>query len=288
MRKNESLTTRLRRRASRVVRGSGRDPERRLRNIEGHVRGIERTIKRVERYESGHLRTGRLDYGPVDIHMRLGSFPEFQRMRSCASEPWTVQWIEEWIEQDDVLCIGANVGAYSLVAAKSPKAGARVFAFEPVYSTFAALTENVILNGLAERVVPLPAAVGSRTALETLNLRILDAGGARHLLGGATEDTAHAQPVLGYRLDDLVRILDLPLPAHIKLDVDGSELEVLEGASGILASAELRSLLRELDRDVAEHIETHLASVGLTLKERFQRTKSGPEQPPAYGLFVRQ
>lgn len=286
---NGSLATRLRKGASRVVRGSGRDLERRLRNIEGHVRGIERTIKRVERYESGHLRTGRLDYEPVEIHMRLGSFPEFQRMRSCASEPWTVQWIEEWIEQDDVLYdIGANVGAYSLVAAKSPKAGARVFAFEPVYSTFAALTENVILNRLAERIVPLPVAVGSRTTLETLNLRILDAGGARHLLGDATEDTAHPQPVLGYRLDDLVQILGLPRPDHIKLDVDGSELEVLEGAQGILASAELRSLLCELDHDVAERIETRLASVGLTLRERFQRTKPGPEQPPAYGLFVRQ
>lgn len=289
MPENGSLATRLRVAASELVRRSGLDVGRRLRHIEGHVRGIERTIKRVERYESGHLRTGRLDYEPVEIHMRLGSFPEFQRMRSCASEPWTVQWIEEWIEQDDVLYdIGANVGAYSLVAAKSPKAGARVFAFEPVYSTFAALTENVILNELAERVVPLPVAAGSRTGLDTLNLRILDAGGARHLLGEAIQDTAHPQPVLGYRLDDLVQVLDLPHPTHIKLDVDGNELDVLDGAQGILASTELRSVLCELDHDLAERIETRLAREGLTLKERFQRAKRGPEQPEAYGLFVRQ
>ena len=288
-RKIGSLAMRLRRGASRLVRRSGPDVDRRLQRIEGHVRGIERTIKRVERYESGHLRTGRLDYEPVEIHMRLGSFPEFQRMRSCASEPWTIQWIEEWLEQDDVLYdIGANVGAYSLVAARSPKAGARVFAFEPVYSTFAALTENVIINGLADRVAPIPVALGSRTALDTLNLRILEAGGARHLLGDATEDSVHAQPVLNYRLDDLVQVLGLPGPTHIKLDVDGNELDVLDGAPRILASAELRSLLCELDHDVAERIETYLGKQGFALKERFQRVKAGPEQPPAYGLFVRQ
>src|SRR3712207_6955594 len=44
-------------------------------------------------------------------------------------------WIHTWVRSDDVLYdIGANVGAYSLVAAKKRGGGARVFAFDPSYA----------------------------------------------------------------------------------------------------------------------------------------------------------
>src|SRR5262245_5091273 len=39
---------------------------------------------------------------------------------------------------------------------------------------------------------------------------------------------------LGYRLDDLVELPGLPFPTHLKIDVDGGELDVLLGAQKVL------------------------------------------------------
>ena len=48
---------------------------------------------------------------------------------------------------------------------------------------------------------------------------------------------AAVEHVLTFRLDDLVRVLALPLPTRLKLDVDGTERKVLAGAIDVLSSA---------------------------------------------------
>jgi FkbM family methyltransferase len=269
---------------------SGRDDC--LRRVESRLKALEEPLvelKRAIRYDAAHVRAGLLDYDGADIWMRLGSFREFQRMRSCRSEPWTVRWIEEWIGPGEVLYdLGANVGAYTLVAACKPGGGARVYAFEPGSATYAALVENLMLNAVTGTVTALPVALGARTELQELGLSQLDAGAAMHTVGGA-DDEAGRQHILVYALDEFVRQFDLPRPAHVKLDVDGLEHAVLEGATGLLGDPSLRTVLCELDAaDEARIVET-LTGHGFTLHERFGREKpASAVQPPAYGLFVRQ
>jgi hypothetical protein len=104
---------------------------------------------------------------------------------------------------------------------------------------------------------------------------------------------AYRQPVLTFRLDDLVERFGLPSAAHVKLDVDGTEPDVLAGAQRTLSDPGLRALLTELDEQVAAQLEGVLAAHGLHLHERFRREMKpgtrGPDapQPPAYGLFTR-
>src|SRR5688572_14716010 len=61
----------------------------------------------------------RLDYDRADIYLRVTSKVEGFRIHACAKEPFTIEWIHGQLRAGDVLYdIGANVGAYSLVAAK--------------------------------------------------------------------------------------------------------------------------------------------------------------------------
>jgi FkbM family methyltransferase len=209
------------------------------------------------------------------------------RLRPAAKEPWTVRWLEEHVRDGDVVYdIGANVGPYTLIAAKL---GRRVVAIEPAYASFAALCENVIVNGVGEQVAPLAVTLGSRTRLGVFNYSDVESGAGLHSADDAPSllrgmRVAYRQPVLVYRLDDLVEQFSLERPNHLKLDVDGAELDVLRGAERILSSRELRSLMVEVNEDETDAVVGLLASHGLELRQRHDPTTVHGHW---YGLFVR-
>ena len=53
------------------------------------------------------------------------------------------------------------------------------------------------------------------------------------------------QSVIAIKLDDLEKIKGIVSPNHIKLDVDGKELEILEGATKVLSKVD--SILIEIE-----------------------------------------
>ena len=54
--------------------------------------------------------------------------------------------------------------------------------------------------------------------------------------------------VISFSVDDLLSILKLPQPNHIKIDVDGIELAILRGASKTLTNSDLRTVMVELEK----------------------------------------
>jgi FkbM family methyltransferase len=231
-----------------------------------------------------------LDYEGAEIRLQVTSKTERRRLRSCAKEPFTVAWIERMIGQGEVLYdIGANVGAYALVAAKKPSGAARVIAFEASFDNIAALSRNIVLNNAGAAVTPLPIALSNSNGLGTFNLRMMEAGSAKHMLEAESPDgpTLYAQPVITYRLDDAIVALGLARPNHIKLDVDGSEMAVLEGARETLRSPALRTMLVEVSTEVSEEVAALLADAGFQPFWRAKvRSKSGAFRV-WYGLFAR-
>jgi FkbM family methyltransferase len=173
--------------------------------------------------------------------------------------------------------VGANVGAYSFVADAVGAGRGVVYAFEPGSATFAALAANIRLNGASARIVPLQLALGARTELTTLHYSSPRAGAASHRIGsdGASAPELR-QTIPSFRLDDLVRLLGLQPATHLKIDVDGGELGVLEGAEQTLASGSIQHVLIEVDepdgagRAVLERLARH----GFEESERHLR-KSG-------------
>jgi FkbM family methyltransferase len=255
----------------------------------GPVRRLWRALARRE-YPVVPAHVGRLDYDGAEIVVGVTSRSELtSRLRPCAKEPWTVRWLEERLRDGDVLYdIGANVGAYALIAAAIGRPGTRVVALEPGYASYAALCDNVRLNGAEDVILPLPVLLGEGTGLVDLGYRDVAAGAADHTLDPAAP-AAYRQPALAYRLDDLVAQLELPPPSLVKVDVDGAEGAVLAGAPETLARPELRSVLVELEREGegASTAEAALAQAGLRLVERTDQRSEGPLGRVWYGIFER-
>jgi hypothetical protein len=85
-------------------------------------------------------------------------------------------------------------------------------------------------------------------------------------------------------LDVAIDLFSFPIPNHIKLDVDGAEALVLEGAERTLGRPELRSVLVEANADTGRDVTSRLESAGLRLAKTHIRDKPGA---PWYGVFER-
>lgn len=219
-----------------------------------------------------------MDYGRHPIYMCVDSWIENDvRLRSCNKEPGTVEWIEKWFKPGDVFYdIGANVGAYALVAFRFLKRETKVYAFEPGFVTFPQLCRNIHLNDAADAIIPFPVALSGKTSITSFHYENLLSGGALHALGspinyrGREFQLEFTLSTLAYRLDDFVREFDLPIPNHIKIDVDGTEYEILEGSERTLRQPELRSILLEVneERECMKEIVDLLDKNGFVLEAR--------------------
>ena len=207
----------------------------------------------------------RLDYPHANLRLLVTSTIELHtRLYSSQKEPETVDWLERTFADRSVLYdIGANVGAYSLVAAAVGGPGSRVIAFEASPFTFANLCANILLNDFTGRITPLQLLLTERAGVRSFVLGSTIAGEASHpgeIAGRPGLDIA-AIP-----LDGAVRLLDLPGATHLKIDVDGGEDVVLDGAGETLRSPVLKHLLIEVEfgRTDLGRIERTLAAAGLT------------------------
>lgn len=238
-----------------------------------------------------------LDYEKARIRIVVDDKAEIMRLSPTRKEPWTTDWIERSVKQEDVFYdIGANVGAYALIAAAVTQGKARIFAFEPSFSTFSALNRNVILNGYEEAVTCLPFALWSDTKLDVFNYRDTQSGAAFHSVGkmpfgkGDQAEPAARMPIALFRLDDLVQQLGLPPPNHIKIDVDGAECHVLDGAARTLADSALRSVMIEVSETEPGNdaqIRDVFARNGFVVRSETSRQSADRAPSVTYVLFER-
>ena len=211
------------------------------------------------------------------------------RARAATKEPWTIEWLEEYVQPGEVLYdIGANVGAFSLIAALQCRA--QVVAFEPGFANYARLCENIHLNKCGSAIMPLPWLLADRSGIREFAYRSTDPGQSRHQMAdvpwvpAATSRGRYRQPMAAITLDEAARLFGIPPPHHIKLDVDGAEVQVLAGATATLQGAQLRSLLVEADEPTGAAVTASLAAARFQLVKRYTRDKPGA---PWYGLFAR-
>ena len=211
-----------------------------------------------------------------------------------SKEPDTIRWIDQFEANDVLWDIGANVGVFSIYAAKVK--GVRVFAFEPSADNFMVLNRNIESNALDDRIMPYCIALAAATELGFLNSPSFKMGAALHQFGRRGElsryspsATCRTLGTIGFSIDDFVRQFNPAFPTRLKIDVDGIEWEILQGAEKTLHDPRLRSIMVELSiSDQAENDRTSawLSEAGFLLASRGEMQESGGHAG-ANHLFVR-
>jgi FkbM family methyltransferase len=198
---------------------------------------------------------------------------KFRADSFSTKEPETLEWIDA-IPLGSVLWdIGANVGIYTCYAAKAR--GARVIAFEPSVFNLELLARNIHLNHLTNCVTIVPLPLSNDLSFSTLNMTSTEWGGALSTFAqdyghdGEPMQKAFEIPTIGLSMVDAIRLLKVPQPDYIKMDVDGIEHLILEGGMPVLSAA--RGVLVEINDSFAVQAEDsskYLRSAGFTLKEK--------------------
>jgi FkbM family methyltransferase len=167
-------------------------------------------------------------------------------------EPDMIRWIDGMAKDDVLWDIGANVGVFSLYAAV--RTTCTVLSFEPSAANYFVLARNIQLNRLNDQVTAYCVALSGATELGVLNLSAASMGAAVCQFGKFGEMSRYwtgesegaAQGMLGFTIDDFIALFNPPFPTHIKVDVDGLEWPILQGATKTLCDLRLEAVMVEL------------------------------------------
>lgn len=141
---------------------------------------------------------------------------------------------------DCFIDVGAHVGLMSLFAAQCVGTQGKVLAFEPVAELYDLLCQSISRNGF-NQVHPFRYALGAQAERKLIFLT----GSCPSLI--APEDVQEAEWIDVQPLDALLRESELPV-RMMKMDVEGYELAVVQGARRLLSSDDAPVLCLEFNR----------------------------------------
>ena len=197
-------------------------------------------------------------------------------------EPLTIEWIRTFTSEDIFWDVGANIGIYTLFA--SVVMGTPTYAFEPHHLNYAILNENLSLNKIDSTTKAYCIGIGNQFKMGELSQGVTGIGTSAHTIG-KRYTTSFLQGCVVMSIDKLVR-LGLKPPTKLKVDIDGLEPFVIDGAKQTLPS--IHSVLIELNIDNTSHMKVFdiLKSYGFIHNEQECRvTTSGKHKGNGEFLF---
>lgn len=198
---------------------------------------------------------------PIFLHV-TNALTAFRADTFYTKEPETIRWIDNFARDSTLWDIGANVGIYSIYAAKTRNCN--VYAFEPSVFNLELLAKNIFVNGLTNNItiIPLALAESCKTALFQMGGDDgLEQGGACSSFGvdfdfaGNHFKADFAYSLMGMTGDAIWQMGNISLPQYIKIDVDGIEHYILKGMRNLLQQPSIKSILIEGNDDFQSQVK---------------------------------
>jgi len=181
----------------------------------------------------------------VKLIIRPGETGLTQNVYCGLQEFYEMGYVLHVLNEDDLFVdIGANSGAYTLLACGV--CGADGYAIEPIPKAFIRLQANIRLNNIDQQVKALNIGISSQEG----ELLFTD---SEDTMNHVISDSESTKSVIKVNVGTLDKILEGESPSLIKIDVEGFEMSVLNGASRVLNNKRLHSLIIELNGSGARY-----------------------------------
>jgi FkbM family methyltransferase len=167
-----------------------------------------------------------------------------------------------------IIDAGASTGLFTMAAAcRYPKA--QIYAFEPSIRQQILLNRNLKNNNLADRVVVVPHGLWNQSC--RLAFRTHGAISSLEAAAQIPEGYAFPETVPVLSLDDWMRSRQVHNVTLIKMDIEGAEIEALEGSKGFLTSVHPTLLVQAYHMRngtrTFERCASYLTGIGYDCKE---------------------
>lgn len=192
--------------------------------------------------------------------------------------------LAQYLKPKDIFYdIGANVGFFTVVAAKLVGASGKVYAFEPEPVNVATLRHNIQINKFSH-VTAIEKAVSRTTGQEELLLSDYCGG---HTLAtiGLQAGSRQAIAIDAISIDDLVKLKEIEPPTFVKIDVEGTEIDVLYGMSQTIKECQ-PIIIYEVDDKKTENLLLKKEEIDAFLQERGYKIKNLAESYPTISWNV--
>ena len=215
-----------------------------LRNLQRYaINGTRDEI--LVRTEVGYVLCSAADYAVLPILLEAGDLERGTRLL-----------IQRLIRPGNCFVdIGANLGLHTLAAAHAMQGNGRIIAFEPFEQTKELLEKSIWINGFAKMTDVRQLAVSDKVGTRTF---YLGKTSGHHSLFPLEQTTVDAIPSVEVQTITLDQAIEKNVGVDlIKIDAEGSELDIIKGATGILQS----------NRDIALVVEfgmSHVKRIGHT------------------------
>lgn len=167
----------------------------------------------------------------VNIHDKSPSMRKtFQHYAlSRVHEGSTTEMFKEVVKEGDVVVdLGANMGYFTLLAARLIGRKGKVYAFEPEPINYGVLTKNIELNGY-NWVIPIQKAVSNKAGIARLYISPEDTGhNTLTQYDGRYDNGREFVEVETVALDEFFKDKEHQIDV-IKMDIEGAEMLALSG-----------------------------------------------------------